>query len=116
MAKQLTITLDDSAYAGLLAKIPEHRLGEYLVDLLSRNLSQPQMRKPTRTAEDSWEAEVAAVPENTWAWREGMPLVRTELGPAEIEASYRAMAADREREAEAQEWCEAVIGDIPSDD
>jgi hypothetical protein len=30
---------------------------------------------------------------------------------AELEAGYRAMAADAERENEAQEWCEALIGD-----
>jgi hypothetical protein len=30
---------------------------------------------------------------------------------AELEAGYRAMAADTEREAEAQEWCNA-LGDI----
>ena len=26
---------------------------------------------------------------------------------------YRAMALDRAREAEAQEWCEGLIGDAP---
>jgi hypothetical protein len=31
---------------------------------------------------------------------------------AELEADYRAMAADKEREAEAQEWCNALIGDV----
>jgi ribosomal protein L12E/L44/L45/RPP1/RPP2 len=35
---------------------------------------------------------------------------------AELEAGYRAMAADAEREAEAQEWCNALIGDIADDD
>jgi hypothetical protein len=29
---------------------------------------------------------------------------------AELEAGCRAMAADTERETEAQEWCEALIG------
>jgi len=31
---------------------------------------------------------------------------------AELEADYRAMAADTGREAEAQEWCDALIGDV----
>jgi hypothetical protein len=31
---------------------------------------------------------------------------------AELEADYRAMAADKEREAEAREWCNALIGDV----
>jgi hypothetical protein len=36
------------------------------------------------------------------------------LDPSEQEAlldGYRQMAADEEREAEAEEWCEALIGD-----
>lgn len=35
---------------------------------------------------------------------------------AALEASYRAMAADEEHEAEAEEWCEALIGDVMNDD
>lgn len=31
---------------------------------------------------------------------------------AEIEASYRAMAADEEREAEAVEWAEGTLGHV----
>jgi hypothetical protein len=30
---------------------------------------------------------------------------------AELEAGYRAMASDAERETEARQWCEALIGD-----
>jgi len=32
------------------------------------------------------------------------------MTPEEIEASYRAMAADQEREAEALEWSEGTFG------
>lgn len=34
----------------------------------------------------------------------------------ELEASYAAMAADAEHEAEANEWIEALIGDVDLDD
>ena len=44
------------------------------------------------------------------------PLTNTTPTEAELEASYKAMAADKEREAEAHEWCEAFIGDQPWDD
>jgi len=42
------------------------------------------------------------------------------LGPSEqeeraLDESYRAMAADEAREAEAQEWGYALIGDIPDE-
>ncbi len=43
-------------------------------------------------------------------------LVRPFVDEADLEAEYRAMAADVEREREAEEWCEALIGDILIDD
>jgi len=33
--------------------------------------------------------------------------------PRALEAAYRCMAQDAEREAEALEWAEAMIGDVP---
>jgi hypothetical protein len=35
---------------------------------------------------------------------------------AELEAGYRAMAADEEYEQEAQDWINGLIGDIDDDD
>lgn len=35
---------------------------------------------------------------------------------AELDAAYAEMAADEEREAEAREWCEGVMGDLDIDD
>jgi len=42
-------------------------------------------------------------------------LVRPHVLESELEKSYRAMAADKEYEAEAQEWINAVNGDIPDE-
>jgi len=39
-------------------------------------------------------------------------LVRPHVMQTDLEAAYREMAADEEREAEALEWIEAVIGDV----
>ncbi len=39
-------------------------------------------------------------------------LVRPHVVEADLEAGYRAMAEDKDREAEAVEWSEALIGDI----
>jgi len=36
-------------------------------------------------------------------------------GFSSLEEGYAAMAADEEHEREAQEWCNAVIGDIPDE-
>jgi hypothetical protein len=39
-------------------------------------------------------------------------LARPHVVEQSLEAGYDAMAADEEREAEALEWCEALIGDV----
>lgn len=38
------------------------------------------------------------------------------LATTEIEASYKAMAADQEREREAEEWTEGLVGDVADED
>jgi hypothetical protein len=38
-------------------------------------------------------------------------LIRPHLIGPDLEAGYRAMAEDETHEAEAMEWCEALIGD-----
>ena len=39
-------------------------------------------------------------------------LVRPYVVEDDLDASYRQMAADEDREAEAAEWCEATVGDV----
>lgn len=39
-------------------------------------------------------------------------LVRPHVVDTALDAGYRTMAADTDREAEAQEWCNALAGDI----
>ncbi len=39
-------------------------------------------------------------------------LARPHVVSEDIEAAYRDMAADRDREAEAEEWSEGIIGDM----
>jgi predicted CopG family antitoxin len=39
-------------------------------------------------------------------------LVRPHVVDTALDAGYRAMAADQEREVEAQEWCDALAGDM----
>jgi Arc/MetJ family transcription regulator len=42
-------------------------------------------------------------------------LVRPLVSDAALEDGYAAMAADDDREREADEWCEALIGDVAAD-
>jgi hypothetical protein len=39
-------------------------------------------------------------------------LVRPHVTDATLDEGYRAMAADRMREVEAREWCEALVGNL----
>ena len=39
-------------------------------------------------------------------------LARPHVVDADLEAAYRAMAADEAREADAEEWSESLIGDV----
>jgi hypothetical protein len=38
------------------------------------------------------------------------------MDPSELEAGYKEMSQDAEHEAEALEWCEALIVDVAGDD
>ncbi len=40
----------------------------------------------------------------------------SQTNQADLAEGYRQMAADQEREAEAEEWAEALIGDVTSDE
>ena len=42
-------------------------------------------------------------------------LVRPHVLPQDLLSAYREMAADEVREAEAQEWAEATVGDVADD-
>lgn len=42
-------------------------------------------------------------------------LVRPHVMPQDLMDAYRQMAADEAREAEAHEWAEATVGDIPDE-
>jgi len=42
-------------------------------------------------------------------------LVRPHVMDSALDESYKAMAADKGREAEAMQWCNALAGDIPDE-
>jgi hypothetical protein len=42
-------------------------------------------------------------------------LARPHVLPADMETAYREMAADEERESQALDWAEGVIGDVADD-
>jgi len=75
MQRKLTITIDESIYAGLHKVIGRGNISQFL-----EGLARPYVLK-----EDS------------------------------LDAGYQAMAADMAREAEAAEWCDALIADVAND-
>ena len=42
-------------------------------------------------------------------------LARPHVTQVDLDEEYRAMAADEEREAEAHEWTEGIVGDLADD-
>ena len=42
-------------------------------------------------------------------------LIRPHVIDSSLDDAYKAMAADKEREAEAIEWCNALVGDMTND-
>ena len=42
-------------------------------------------------------------------------LLRPHVMDTTLDDGYRAMAADKEREAEAEEWCNALVGDMANE-
>lgn len=73
MQKQITVTLEEQVYEGLLRVVGRENISQFI-----NGLVQPHVLKPDIS---------------------------------DLEAGYRAMAADEAHEAEALEWCEALIGD-----
>jgi len=119
MPKELTITLSDRLYNALRREVPADSLNRCFEDLLSaRFLVDPIAVAPSWAASEksSWEAEVAAVPDSMWDAGGAVQRGHSGLSDAELEAGYRAAAADTAQEAEAKEWCEAVIGDFHFED
>jgi len=68
----MTITLDEAVYEGLYRTVEQHKISQFIEELL-----RPHVLHTT------------------------------------LEEGYRAMAADREREAEAQEWSNALSRESP---
>ena len=71
MTKELTISVDEDIYSGLMNVVGAQKINTLFADL-----------------------------------------VRPHIASLSLEEGYKAMALDEEHEKEAQEWCNALIGDI----
>jgi len=74
MQKKLTITIEESVYRGLYARVGPGRISRFIEDL-----------------------------------------VRPHVLARELDDAYAAMSRDAQREEEAMEWCEGLIGDAGDD-
>ncbi|KXU38208.1 hypothetical protein AXK11_01020 [Cephaloticoccus primus] len=118
MSKELTITLDDAVYEDLRSRIPEEKLRTFFGDLLracfqsAPDKIHPQSNAAGLAEDKTREAQIAAVPDGMWDWKPGMLPKHAGLSPVQMEAGYRAAAADDERETEAREWGNGFVNDI----
>jgi hypothetical protein len=98
--REMTITVDDGLYETLRPMVEQRTIGDLLAAFAqSRSGGEPRPMGSAECAAKDTAAEAAASPLPSYT-------------EAELEAGYRAMAADEEREREAQEWLEGLIGDI----
>ncbi len=97
MTRKLTISIDDRVYDGLHAIIGKGNIGKFLEDL-ARPL-KPIPKPPS----------IMTILVKLVMFRRFWDrlLVVTDS----LSAAYTEMTADRDREAEADEWCEALAGD-----
>jgi hypothetical protein len=71
MPKRMIITIDEAVYDGLVRRVGQGKISQFLEDLARSCVMQ-----------------------------------------ADLQSTYQAMAADTERESEALEWSNALIGDV----
>ena len=88
MTKKLTITVSDDVYEGLYTKVGPRRIGRFLERLARPYVVERELERSYRRA--------AAL--------------------EKLEALYREAAQDEEREREAHEWSEAMIGECLPDE
>jgi hypothetical protein len=105
MQKKLTITVDEAVYNGLHSVIGRGNISRFIERIAKPYLLPHESLERHKMADaglNSGDIELLMeipAPERTEAFQRLL--------------SYKAMAADTEREREADEWCEAMIGDIP---
>ena len=95
--RRLTVSLDEKVYVGLHSKYGRG-LSRFIETLVRPYVIQQERQEADRKIEKQ---------------KKPRPnLVRPIVSKKELDRGYRAMAADKVREAEAHEWCEALIGDV----
>ena len=113
MHKRLTISLDEQVYEGLYSVVGRGNISRFI-----ENLVRPHV-VPTDVAEmaESYrqKAEEEARLDDAMRGdedRDKWDVTKHDLSEAELEAGYRAMAADEEQEMEALEWVEGTLLDM----
>ncbi|MCS6848551.1 MAG: addiction module antitoxin [Anaerolineae bacterium] len=96
MQKRLTIMIDERVYEGLYKVVGRRNIRQFIEGLVRPHVLLTDLRRARRSAPAGNAAES----------------VLSKHSATNLEAGYRAMAADEAHEAKALEWSEATIGDI----
>ncbi|MFM9962047.1 MAG: hypothetical protein ACKV2Q_12570 [Planctomycetaceae bacterium] len=107
--RRLTISLDEKVYAGLHSKYGR-RLSRFIESVVRPYVINKDMAEAYRQMEEPRKHPDKY--DTTPVRRSAKTLVRPVVSRKKLAEEYRQMAADQQREAEAHEWCEALIGDV----
>ena len=99
--RRLTISLDEKVYAGLHSKFGR-RLSRFIESVVRPYVIHKDIAEAYRQMEEQRM-------QNTTGHKY---FARPYVAKKDLDEEYRQMAADKVREAEAREWCEALIGDV----
>lgn len=95
--RRLTISLDEKVYAELHSKYGR-KLSRFIETLVRPYVNHEKRQGADRKMEKQQ--------------KQTSDFVRPIVSKKGLDKGYREMAADKDREAEAHEWCEALIGDV----
>lgn len=99
--RRLTISLEEKVYMGLHSKYGR-KLSQFIESLVRPYVTHNERREAHQQIEEPRSQN----PTNR------KKLIRPIVSKKGLDEEYRQMAADKVREAEAHEWCEALIGDV----
>lgn len=100
--RRLTISLDEKVYTGLHSKFGRNNLSRFIETLVRPYVIPKEMPEAYRQIEEPRNQNPSG----------RKKLIRPIVNKKALDEEYRQMAADKVREAEAHEWCEALIGDV----
>lgn len=114
MQRELTITIDEQVYQALDSIVGQQHISQFIEDLLRSHMRMAERdidRRPV-SGDDTADDALRTVREQHPTAISGVARLREQHLRVDMEAGYRAMAADEAYEAAALEWIQGTVGDV----